>query len=492
MAVGTLVFDRSSYETVLCLGHILDEQGRKMSKHLGNVLDPFTLFERHGADAVRWFMLAGGSPWSARRIGDGVLSEVVRTLLLTYWNTVSFLVVYAGARGEDPMRPDVAAWTPGSEPVPPPAERPLLDRWALSELADTVREVTEALDTFDPTRAGRRLSTFVDDLSNWYVRRSRRRFWAGDVAALATLHECLQVLTRLLAPFVPFITEEVWSVLVAEVVEDSPDSVHLARWPADDPDLGTSGHDPRLAEQVALTRRLVELGRAARADSSVRMRQPLGRALVAAPGFAGLPPELRAEVAEELNVARLDALEAAGELVDVAAKASFRELGRRFGPRTKAVAAAIADADAAALAAALRSEGTARIEVDGETVELRPEEVVLTETPRAGWTVAGEAGETVALDLEITADLARAGLARDAVRLVQEARKRSGLDVSDRIELWWTAANAELAAAMREHGQTVSAEVLAVATSEGRPTADLAPHGDDDLGLRFWLRRAGV
>ncbi|MDP9408544.1 MAG: isoleucine--tRNA ligase [Actinomycetota bacterium] len=498
MAVGTLVFDRSSYETVLCLGHILDERGRKMSKHLGNVLDPFTLFEKHGADAVRWFMLAGGSPWSARRVGDGALSEVVRTLLLTYWNTVSFLVVYAGARGGDPGDPTAQPWTPGSVPVPPPAERPLLDRWALAELADTVREVTEALDGFDPTRAGKRIAAYVDDLSNWYVRRSRRRFWEGDATALATLHECLQVLTRLMAPFMPFVTEEVWSVLVAEVVEGAPSSVHLARWPADEVGevwADPSAHGADLAAQVALTRRLVELGRTARAGSSVRMRQPLDRALVGATGYAELPEELRREVADELNVARLDLLEQAGELVDVTAKGQFRELGKRFGKRTPAVAAAIAGADAAALAAALRSLGTATVRVDGEEVSLAPAEVVLTETPRSGWAVASDGGETVALDLEVTPALHRAGLARDAVRLVQEARKRSGLDVSDRIELWWSVepTGAEgLREALLEHGQGVADEVLAVAFHEGRPTADLAPHADADLGLVFWLRPAGA
>jgi isoleucyl-tRNA synthetase len=498
MAVGTLVFDRSSYETVLCLGHILDERGRKMSKHLGNVLDPFTLFEKHGADAVRWFMLAGGSPWSARRVGDSALSEVVRTLLLTYWNTVSFLVVYAGARGGDPADPTAQPWTPGSVPVPPPAERPLLDRWALAELADTVREVTEALDAFDPTRAGKRISAFVDDLSNWYVRRSRRRFWEGDATALATLHECLQVLTRLMAPFVPFVTEEVWSALVAEVVEGAPSSVHLAPWPADETAevwADPSAHDEGLAAQVALTRRLVELGRTARAGSSVRMRQPLGRALVGAARFADLPEELRREVADELNVGRLDLLAEAGELVDVTAKGQFRELGKRFGKRTPAVAAAIASADGAALAAALRSSGTATVTVDGEEVSVSPAEVVLTETPRSGWAVASDSGETVALDLEITPELHRAGLARDAVRLVQEARKRTGLDVSDRIELWWSVepgAVEGLREALLEHGRTVADEVLAVALTEGHPTADLAPHAETDLGLRFWLRPAGA
>ncbi len=479
MAVGTLVFDRSAYETVLCLGLLLDRDGRKMSKHLGNVLDPFELFERHGADAVRWLMLCTGNPWSARRVGHDQLEEIVRKVLLTYWNTASFLILYARANG----------WTPAGGPVPPPAQRAALDRWALSELHQTVLEVDAALEDFDSARAGRRLTQFIDDLSNWYVRRTRRRFWDGEPAALATLHECLEVLTRLLAPFIPFLTEAVHQRLVADVFPELPDSVHLRPWPRVDPD--TSLVDEGLGAQMALVRRLVELGRSARAGSRVRTRQPLGRALVAARGWAELPDELRAHVADELNVGTLDPLgEAGGDLVDYAAKANFRALGRRFGNRTPAVAAAIADADAARLAAALRA-GTATVVVAGEPVAVEAAEVVLTETPRAGWAVATDGGETLALDLAITPELRRAGLAREAVRAVQEARKATGLDVSDRIELWWTAAEPATAAALREHADLLRAEVLAAELTEGAPLADLRPHQTPELDLTFWLRGVG-
>ncbi|MDP9434546.1 MAG: isoleucine--tRNA ligase [Actinomycetota bacterium] len=473
MAVGTLVFDRSSYETVLCLGHILDGEGRKMSKHLGNVLDPFELFERHGADALRWYMLCGGSPWSARRVGHEQVEEVVRKVLLTYWNTASFLTLYARAND----------YRPGSTPVPPLAERPVLDRWAVSELHTTVLDVTEALEGFDSLRAGRRLAQYVDDLSNWYVRTSRRRFWDGDPAALGTLHECLEVLTRLMAPFVPFITEQVHHALVASVWDDLPDSVHLRAWPRVDGALV----DAELGRQVALVRRLVDLGRQARAESRTKTRQPLSRALVSAVGWQGLPRGLRALVAAELNVGSLEPL--AGDLVDTTVKANFRALGKRFGKRTATVAAAIAAADAPALAEALR-RGDAAVDVDGDRVPVSVEEVVVTETPRTGWAVATSGGETVALDLEITPELRRAGLVRDVVRLVQEGRKASGLEVSDRIELWWQA-EGDLAGALREGSLRLAEEVLAVSVTEGRPTADLAPHRDDDLGLVFWLRVAG-
>jgi isoleucyl-tRNA synthetase len=240
MAVGTLLFDKSSYEAVLCLGIILDEQGRKMSKHLGNVLDPFEVLDRHGADALRWVMLCQGNPWAARRVGHENLGEVTRTLLLTYWNTASFFTLYADAAGWSPPEEEVAVGTN------------VLDAWAVVETMDTIHEVTEALDSFDSVRAGRRLTQLVDDLSNWYVRRSRRRFWDGDPDALNTLYGSLRAVTKLLAPFVPFITDEVWQSLRRD---RDPDSVHLAPWPQAGPVI-----DDGLRDQVRTLRKLVELG----------------------------------------------------------------------------------------------------------------------------------------------------------------------------------------------------------------------------------------
>jgi isoleucyl-tRNA synthetase len=474
MAVGTVVFGRSAYETVLCLGHILADDGRKMSKHLGNILEPVPLMDRHGADALRWFMLCSGSPWSSRRVGHAALEEIVRKVLLTYWNTASFLTLYAGAAG----------WQPGT-PVAEVADRPLLDRWALSELHRTVVEVDAAMEGFDTARAGKRLAGFIDDLSNWYVRRSRRRFWEGDPAALATLHECLEVLTRLLAPFTPFVTEVVHRALVTSVWPDLPDSVHLRDWPR----IGADGglQDPQLAQQVALVRRLVELGRSARTASKVRTRQPLGRALVGAPGWATLPQELRAQVADELNVQSVQALGGVGgELVDVSVKPNFRALGKRFGGGTKAIAAAVAAADPPALAAAVRS-GSATVQVDGAPVSLGAEELVVTETPRTGWAVAADGGETVALDLTLTPQLRRAGIAREVVRLVQDARKASGLEVTDRITLTWSASAPEVAEAVREHAAAIAGEVLAVSFAEGTVTDG---RRDDGLGLEFALAQA--
>ncbi|MBV9208401.1 MAG: isoleucine--tRNA ligase [Actinobacteria bacterium] len=479
MAVGTMVFGRSAYENVVCLGLVVDSSGRKMSKRLGNVLEPVPLIEAHGADALRWFFAASGSPWGDRRVGHDALNEIVRKVLLTYWNTVSFLVLYANAGG----------WTPSDGP--PAGDRPLLDRWMLSELHAAVRDVTGALEAFDAAAAGRRLSELIDDLSNWYVRRSRRRFWDGPAssagaAAFATLYECATLLTLLMAPFVPFVTDYVWGVLRRP---GAPESVHLAAWPSCDVAL----IDPELSEQMALARRLVELGRSARSAASARTRQPLPRALIGAPGFSALPSELRALVAEELNVRSLEAL--SGELVDYAVKPNFRALGRRFGASTPAVAAAIRAVPAAGIAGAVLAGETVPVTVDGRAVPVGPGDVIVTQTPRAGWAVATDAGETVAIDTTVTPELRREGLAREVVRLVQEARKTDGLDVTDRISLRWSASDPEVAAALTEHAGMIAGETLAAdygpagtgACGGAEAAGSAVGHEDAGLGLQFWL-----
>jgi isoleucyl-tRNA synthetase len=516
MTISTLVFGAQSYQNAVCLGLLVDDRGRKMSKHLGNVLEPMQLMEAHGADAVRWFFAASGSPWATRKIGADVLAEIVRKVLLTYWNTVSFLVLYTsaaakqGAAGEHGATAELTA-------APAPADRPALDRWLLSELNLVVEQVTAALESFDPAAAGRRIAAFIDDLSNWYVRRSRRRFWDGPVtadgaAAFATLSHALETLTRLMAPITPFITDYVWDVLRDE---GWPDSVHLATWPVPDDAL----IDTALAEQMALARRLVDLGRSARAAALVKVRQPLSRAVIAAPGFPALPAELRALVADELNVRALEPLDGSGtELVSYSAKANFRALGKRHGSATQSVAAAIAAANAAELAGRLRTAGTADLDVNGVRVTVGPDDVVITQTPLAGWAVAADGGETVALEVTITDELRREGFAREFIRLVQDARKSDGLDVTDRISVRWSTADTEVAEAITEHQEMISREVLAVdfgaqpsgaladagladaadrgaAGGEAGPAGQAATnratyqHDSAELGLTFWIQR---
>ncbi|MDO5068004.1 MAG: isoleucine--tRNA ligase [Propionibacteriaceae bacterium] len=470
MAVGTLVFEQSSYRNVVCLGHILAEDGRKMSKHLGNILEPIPLMDSHGADAVRWFMACSGSPWMARRVGHSTIAETVRKVLLTYWNTVAFQSLYARAAG----------WSPGREQT---ASSHVLDRWLVSATNELIRDVTVALEDFDTQRAGALLAAFVDDLSNWYVRRSRRRFWAGDAGALATLHETLHVVTRLMAPIMPFVTERVWQDLFVTTDPEGPQSVHLASWPVVDESL----IDQRLSTAMATARRVVELGRSARAESKMKVRQVLRRMLIPTAALEELSEELRAEVRAELNVQEIDSFTSAGDLVDHSAKGNFRSLGKRFGKRTPLVAAAIAAADAARLALELRRDGRSVVEVEGEQLEVEPAEVLLTERPREGWSVVNEQGETVALDLELTPELVRAGLAREVIRVVQEARKSSGLEVTDRIALVLQA-EGDLAEAIAEHAGLIADEVLAVSLTQA--PVEQATVEEPELGLRVQVTKS--
>lgn len=470
MAIGTLVFDESSYKTVLCLGHIVDKDGRKMSKHIGNILEPMPLMDQHGADAVRWYMFAAGSPWTARRVGHDAISDVVRKTLLTYWNTVSFLALYAKASNFNPTHP------------PKMEDRPAMDRWIYSDLQALIIEVDDALATFDSQRAGKALATFIDDLSNWYVRRSRRRFWEGDSSALSTLHECLHTLTLLLAPIIPFVTENVWQELLRPVESELPESVHLA----DFPKAHVRYIDSQLSDHVAQTRRIVELGRAARAESSVKIRQPLGRALIAAPGWNELPSEMKEQIAEELNVLQLEDIAAAhGDLVDVTVKANFRSLGGKYGSNVQEIATAIAALPAADFVREIRANGSHVLTSEKGEWQVLAEDLVITEVPKSGWTVASHAGESVALDLTLTPELVAAGQVREVIRFLQEMRKTEGFDISDRINVEFNA-NADIVPAVVNAMEHIQNEVLALQMSHS-PGIEL---GSNEMGLSAKLRRA--
>ena len=466
MTIGTLVFDQSSYKSVLCLGHILDKDGRKMSKHLGNVLEPMSLMDQHGADAVRWYMLAAGSPWAARRVGHEAISDVVRKTLLTFWNTISFHALYASASQFELAQ------------TPPKEKRTVLDHWILSELNVLITAVDKAYADFDSQTAGRELARFIDDLSNWYVRRSRRRFWDGDVAALGTLHECLVTLTKLLAPMVPFIAEHTWQELVRIANPAVETSVHLADFPIAD----ATAINVVLNEQVAMTRRVVELGRSARAESGIKIRQPLERALISAQGWAALPEEMKSQIADELNVNNLqDIAHADGDLVDISIKANFKSLGAKYGKAVQEVAQLIQAADAPALVRQLRTGPSATI----GSFNISLEDLVVTEVPRSGWMVASHDGESVALDLTLTPALIAAGNVREFIRIVQERRKSDGFDISDRIQLRWSAPK-ELIPTIESAASHICDEVLATTfTLDG----SLQPESNE-LGVGISLTRA--
>ncbi|MCA1726599.1 MAG: isoleucine--tRNA ligase, partial [Actinobacteria bacterium] len=360
MAESVLLFGENSYRNVVCLGHIVDQDGRKMSKSLGNILEPWTVLDAQGADALRWYLITSGSPWASRRVFAEAVDEAARRVLLTLRNTHAFFATYANLDGVDA----------GSLAELPLQDRPPLDRWVLSQLHDTVARARDGLEGYDATGAGRRIEQFVSDLSNWWVRRSRRRFWnpsggrmddADKRSAYATLHECLTTLARLLAPFVPFIADDLWRGLVAETDPRAPESVHLADYPHADP----TRLDPGLDQAMASVRTIVTLGRAARTEAKVRVRQPLRRALIHVPGDpAGLGSMLDL-VADELNVKEAAFAASEGELSGWRAKPNFRALGPRLGQRVKDVAL-ILSADDGTLAAELAAGRPVTIELAGD------------------------------------------------------------------------------------------------------------------------------
>ncbi len=465
LANSTLLFDRSSYRNVLCLGLILDEHGRKMSKSLGNSVEPWEVINRFGADALRWYFFTSKQPWDGYRFSPEMIEEAVRQFLLQLWNTYSFYVLYANANGVD--RAAAAEALASSE----------LDRWARSRLQATVEAVRNGMDDFDATNAGRALQEFVDELSNWYVRRSRRRFWDGDPAAFGTLRTCLITVAKLLAPFCPFMADEVY-----ETLDGTEPSVHLCDFPV------PSERDTELEEQMTVVREAVRLGLAARAQAKLKVRQPLRAAVVVAAGPEQVAIErFDALIREELNVRQLRVASAADELSEVEIKPNYRTLGPRFGKEMPLVAQAVAALDAASVAATLSDGGTVGIAVGGHDHQLSGEDLLVAMKPLPGYQVEREGSHAVALELEIDDELRAEGWARDVVRAVQLARQDAGLDVSDRIELI-LAGDEELLQGIRPHAKHITGETLAVALMY-QDLPDAAPVAIDGHELRIAVSR---
>ncbi len=481
LAEAVLQFDETAYRNVVCLGHLIAEDGRKMSKSLGNQFDPWEALDRQGADALRWWMLTNGSPWESRRIGHEILDEHVRQFLLPLWNVYAFFVTYANASGVDADEVDATPTDP-------------MDRWIRSQLAETVGVVRDRMERYDATAAGRRIQTFLDDLSGWYVRRSRRRFWhpgaggdAGGEAAFATLHLCLVTLSQLLAPFTPFIAEELWRNLAAGRV-GRPDSVHLSTFP--EPDEGAI--DPSLDAAMATARQIVELGRRVRTDTKMRTRQPLTEAVAHVSGHDPGVEALLPIVAEELNVHDVRLATSADAFGTWRAKPDFKALGPRLGSRVQAVAAALAEDDGT-LAETLAGGRPVTIELDGGAVEIGHDDVVLTRDVLAGWGVASDGGVTVALELELTPELRSEGLARELVRVAQDARRTAGLAVQDRIVLH-IVATGELADAKDAHAAFIVGETLATELRSDPPEdADASLTAEiDGMPVQVSVRRVAT
>ncbi len=474
LAVSALLERPAPYRNVVCLGLILDEQGQKMSKSRGNTVEPWEVLDVYGADAFRWYFFTSKQPWDGYRFSAETIGEGVRLFLKQLWSTYYFYVLYANA---------AAAELSGAQAAPPTD----LDRWALARTASTAELVAQALDGYDATGAGRRIAELVDELSNWYVRRSRRRFWEGEPAAFETLRACLLAVAKMLAPFCPFIADEIYDNLDGELP-----SVHLCDFPRG---ADIYAGETSIESSMGVARETVRLGLGARGKAKIKVRQPLSEAVIVADGSEREAIAAFAEIIrEELNVKRLRFVAGAEELASYEVKPNYRTLGPLFGKAMPEVAAAIAALDPAHVASALRDGAEVGIAVAGREHTLGQQDLLLTMQAPDGYSVEREGSHAVALDLSLDAELLREGRAREIVHAVQNARKDAGLQVEDRIALR-LAGDAELLAAATAHADYVAGETLAVELAcDGEASAAADWHDEpavvDGLPLQISLRRA--
>jgi len=474
LVTGVLLHGEAPYRNVLVTGMGLDEKGQKMSKSRGNVLDPIPLADEHGADAIRWYLASEAAPWMERRLSVEGVRQARFGFLDTVRHCHDFFALYAGIDGFKPGRGAV-----------PWETRPALDRWLRSRTARMVEKVTQALDGYDVVDATRELAAYVDDLSNWYIRSSRPRFWGegltqDKIAAYETLYAALKTLALVLAPFVPFLAESLWTSLRTD---SDPLSVHWAAWPEPE------GREPALEEQMARVRSVVSLGLAARNQAKVKVRQPLPALhVVTKVGDEGIPEELWALARGELNVEAIRRVPDLNSHRRPKLSPDFRSLGPRLGPKAPKVAQALAHADPRPLAQQLLEQKEITLTVDGEPVKLKDDEVKLEWLPEEGFVVWEEVQGAVALDLRLTEELKAQGDLRELIHRLQLARKEAGFEVTDRIQLGYSG---ELGKIFERFAPKIAEEVLAVGLEPGEladaeHTEELEIHGKKG---QVWLRR---
>jgi len=443
LALNTLVFGRTPYRNVVCLALLLNSEGQRMSKSRGTVIDPWSILETQGADALRWNFLSASSPWTPKRVSREGIDETTR-VLVTLWQTYKFFVTYA----------NLDEWEPGAGA--PEGTPHVLDRWVRSRLHATVEAVTASLDAFDALRAAQAIEAFVDDLSNWYVRRSRARFWnadgSPDYAAHTTLHEALETVTRLLAPMTPFFADAMYANLAR-----TDASVHFADWPV----LVPAARDVALEDEMARARTVVSLGLSARMEAAMKVRQPLRRALVLVPDGATFSEAVAREVADELNVKQLEMVSSLEGLLDYTVLPNFRALGPKIGKRVPLAKDALGRADGATVHRALSETGHYTLGLDdGTSVELGADDVEVRARSHEELALAQEGGYAVALDTALDDDLRAEGIARDLIRLINEERKELDFEIADRIRARVVASGRVHAAAHR-HRDWIARETLA-------------------------------
>ncbi len=448
MAISTVLFDQSPYRNVIVLGLVQDKAGQKMSKHKGNVVDPWLVLEKQGADAVRWYFYTNSAPWLPSRFFEDAVSEAQRKFMGTLWNTYAFFILYARIDEFNPAHYTLD-----------PARLGAMDRWILSRLNTLIQTVDDQLARYDLTTSGRAIAQFTDDLSNWYVRRSRERFWQPDmnldkINAYMTLYTVLETMTRLSAPYVPFMAEAMYQNLVRTVDPQAPESVHFCDFPVADKALV----DHQLEKTMADVLHLVVMGRAARNNAAIKNRQPLARMLVVAPQI--LPPDYSALVADELNVKKLEYVTDKSALLDYRFKPQLKTLGKRLGKLVPHVSKVLAELPGQETMAHLKATGTLVLNIDGSEVHLREEDLLIETVQPEGLSTESDRDFTVALDTRLSLELIEEGFVRELVSKIQTMRKESGFDVSDRIIVRHSG-NENLAGVFARNADFIADEVLA-------------------------------
>lgn len=480
--LGVMLFDSVAYRNVICHGHILDEKGEKMSKSKGNIVNPWEIIDTFGADALRWYIYVAAPPEASRRFGPKLVKDALRDYFLTLWNVYSFFVTYANLD------------RPRLENRPPVEARPEIDRWLIARTQHLIEEVTTGLEAFDPTTPARKLRDFVvRDLSQWYVRRNRRRFWKNEVvedreAAYATLWETLVTITQLTAPFTPFLAEALWQNLVRSVDQSAPESVHLSDWPRPN----EAWTDRALIRSMEVVLKVVDLARSARAKSGVKTRTPLATLRLVAP-----EPEQRealrhfaGEIADELNVKRVEVLSPEEAGLGYRIKPNLPKLGPKYGKALASVRKALLAMDPQAVASRVLAGQTVEVEAGGRRIQLLPDEVLIEPTVPAGQLAEAGDGYVAILDTHVSRKLQIEGLARDIVRMIQQARKEKQLHVADRIVVHYQASGDYLEAIER-HRNHICEETLANACLKAALTeADSTKVEDEHGSFTFEIRLA--
>ena len=456
LVISTILFGRAPFKNCIVLGHVNDKNGIKMSKHKGNVVDPWSVLDKQGADAVRWYFYTSSAPWLPSRFYEEAVSEAQRKYMGTLWNTYAFFVLYAEIDQYDPSKYNLKK-----------CKLSPMDKWILSKLNSLIRKVDAGLAEYDITDSARVLQDFVDVLSNWYVRRGRERYWGKEmtedkIAAYTTLYTVLVTVAKLTAPFTPFMAEQIYGNLVPAFFKDEPVSVHLCDFPVAD----LSAIDTELEKGMDSVLDVVVLGRAARNAGNVKNRQPLSEMVVISDRSLDLDDRLKAIILDELNIKEYKEAKDAGAFITYKIKPQLKTLGPKYGKLLSQIRAFLDSCNGAEVVAAVKDGGTYSVELGGAEVSFTEEDLLISTESAKGFISASDKGITVALNTEITPELFDEGVEREVVSKIQTMRKEAGFEVTDRIRVYYKAGK-QTSRVLKAHKDSISTVVLADVLEEG-------------------------